>query len=90
MRNGNGIAPSAPVAGVPIVGQPFTLHSVMCPVTATLSCNCGGPDTAVNIVASVAAECPSCHRVYNFAFNPTKNQLEVQMAVPTAEQGKPS
>ncbi len=67
---------------VPVIGQPFTLHEVYVPANARLTCNCGGAETQVEIVASVAAACPSCHKVFNARFNPTNNRLEFQIAVP--------
>jgi len=71
--------------GVPIVGQPFTLLTAGCPMNMTLTCNCGGPETAVAIVSSVAAACPSCRRVYNAMFNPTTGKVEMHVQVPTKE-----
>jgi hypothetical protein len=71
---------------VPIVGQPFTLKTIGCPVNATLSCNCGGAMTDVTIVASVAAACPSCQKVFNIGFNPTTNKLEVLVGLPPVQQ----
>ena len=65
-----------------IVGQPFTIESLGVPCNARLRCNCGGADVAVVIVGSVSAACPSCHRVYNCAFNPMQNKVEFQIAVP--------
>ena len=77
--------PIAPGA-VPIVGQPFTLKVISCPVNATLTCNCGGADVDVTIVGSVSAACPSCHKIYNFAFNPTTGKLEGMIALPAGDQ----
>jgi hypothetical protein len=73
-------------APVTIIGQPFTLVSIFCPVTASLRCNCGGAPTQIDIVDSVEAACPSCRKVYNIRFNPTTNQLEVQMSIPGTAQ----
>ncbi len=75
--------------GVPIVGQPFTLQKIMCPITATLSCNCGGTNTVVEITQSQPGTCPSCGRQFNLAFNPTTAGIECSIAVPKAE-GEPS
>lgn len=67
-----------------LVGQPFSIHTLMVPVSAVLTCNCGGPadDTKVEITLSVAAACKSCGRQYNAAFNPQKNAVEFSIAVP--------
>jgi hypothetical protein len=75
---------------VPLVGQPFTLISAYVPMHMTLSCNCGGVDTQVAIVASVAAACPSCARTFNAAFNPTTNQVQMQIGIPKADEKVPS
>ena len=86
MKNGDPI-PFAPPANTPIVGQPFTLRSILIPVTASLTCNCGlGDDTTITIVSSAGATCPGCGRVWNVAFNPTTNKLEFSMALPGIEQ----
>lgn len=68
--------------GIPILGQPATLQMIRIRVDATLICNCGGPDTTVVIVQSVQGECPSCHKVYNAAFNPVTLKLETAMGIP--------
>lgn len=70
---------------VPIIGQPFQLHQIMCPVSAKLTCNCGGPDTAVEIKMSTQANCPSCGRGFNIAFNPTTQKIEMSIAIPKPE-----
>ena len=63
---------------VPILGQPFTVLDVTIPVNAKVRCNCGGgADAVVVILASVAAGCPSCGRLYNVAFNPATGQIVV-------------
>jgi hypothetical protein len=72
-------------AGVPIVGQPFSIVSIYCPITATITCHCGGPDTTVSVVLSVAASCPRCHKSYNLALNPTTGKIEMQVGVPTEQ-----
>ncbi len=74
-------APAAPVGGH-VLGQPFTITRCYVPTNLTLTCNCGGEQTTVEIVGSVSEECPSCHTVYNAAFNPMQNKLEMQMAKP--------
>ena len=43
-----------PNPGVPIVGQPFTVQSLYCPVNAVFTCNCGGADTTVTIAGECA------------------------------------
>lgn len=74
-------------ASTPIVGQPFTLLSILIPVTAAIRCNCGGAgDTTITIVLSSGATCPACARVWNVAFNPTTQKLEFTMALPGTEQ----
>lgn len=72
-------------SSIPVIGQPFQLTMVRCLVDATLSCNCGGESTTVEIRGSVGAPCPSCGRVFNMAFNPTTNKMEVSIAVPKVE-----
>lgn len=70
-------------ANAHIVGQPFTIENMWLPCNAKLRCNCGlGDDVAVVIVNSESAACPSCHKVYNCAFNPQKNAVEFSIAVP--------
>jgi len=69
-------------AGVPIIGQPFTLTMARCVVDAVLTCNCGGAETTVTITASVEAACPSCRRRYVLAFNPTNAKLEIYVNIP--------
>ncbi len=89
MGNNNGQNKPIPfpmTARTPIVGQPFTLSSVWMPVHAILTCNCGGSDTKVSIVGSVAGQCQSCKKTYNAAFNPTNGKIEMQIGTPTAEQ----
>lgn len=71
---------------VPVVGQPFQLLTIGIPVTATLTCNCGGPDTAVTIANSVGSACPSCGRTFNAVFNPTNGQVQFQIGVPPTPQ----
>ena len=68
--------------GVKIVGQPFTVTGVAVPMNMTLTCNCGGAETTVTILGSVSAPCPSCGKVYNAIFNPTNNQIQMQIGVP--------
>jgi hypothetical protein len=81
--SGNGKAPlQFPSQAVPIVGQPFTLEAISVPCNAKLRCNCGGTDVQIMIANSVAVACPSCHRVFNVAFNPTKNAVEFHIAAP--------
>lgn len=75
-----------PHTGVPVVGQPFTIASIYCPINATLACNCGGAETTVTIVGSVEAACPSCRRTYNAGFNPVTAKIEFHIRVPNAEQ----
>ena len=78
---------SFPPTAVPIVGQPFSIQSLYCPVNAVFTCNCGGAaDTTVTIAGSVAASCPACQTSYNVAFNPTTGKLEVRVHVPTGEK----
>ncbi len=79
--------PTAP--GVPIVGQPFTLQAFFIPVTAVVTCNCGGADTTIRIVLSAPAACPSCGRQIGVSFNPRTGQLEVAI-VADVEQGPAS
>lgn len=69
-----------------IIGQPMTIHTAFCPVTATLTCNCGGDNTAVTITLSQQAACPSCGRMFNAAFNPTTNKMEFVIALPKPEE----
>jgi hypothetical protein len=85
-NNNRPVAFPAP-ASTPIVGQPFTLLSILIPVSAAITCNCGQSgdtriNTTINIVLSAGATCPACHRVWNVAFNPTTNKLEFTMALP--------
>jgi len=86
MSTNGKIAPFAAPANTPIVGQPFTFVTMLIPVTATLTCHCGGADTAVTIVLSVAGVCPSCHKTYNVGLNPTTMKLEIAMGVPDADK----
>ena len=77
--------PFAAPANTPIVGQPFTFTTLMIPVTATLTCNCGpgaADDRAVTIVLSQAGTCPRCGRTYNVGLNPTTMKLEIAMGEP--------
>jgi hypothetical protein len=76
-------APSA--AGAHIVGQPFTVVSLGVPMNMNLTCNCGGPETAVAIVNSVPAACPGCGKVYNAIFNPQNGQIQMSVGVPGKE-----
>ena len=76
-------------ANVPIVGQPFTLVKVEIPVNATLTCNCGGDHTNVEIVASAPTACASCGKTYLPLFNMATGQLQIQISVPKTE-GQPS
>ncbi len=71
-----------------LVGQPFTIHTLHLPVSAVLTCNCGGPaeDTKVEITLSEPATCKSCSRQYNVAFNPQKNAVEFMIANPELEK----
>jgi hypothetical protein len=69
-----------------IVGQPFTLEAIGVPCNAKLHCNCGGAEADVLIQMSVAASCPSCQKVYNCLFNPTKNAVEFSIAMPEPEK----
>jgi len=87
-ENGNKPLPFPASTSTPIVGQPFTLLSILVPVTAVLKCNCGaeGGDTTVTIVQSVSAPCPGCQRVWNVALNPTTMKLEFAMALPDPAQ----
>lgn len=71
---------------MPVVGQPFTLVSVSCPMNAVLHCNCGGAETDVAIVGSVGAACPTCGRMFNLAFNPTTMKVECVIGVPTPKE----
>ena len=57
--------------GVPVLGQPFVIRHVVVPVNATLSCNCGGPETTVTIVGSVPSGCPSCGQTFNITYDPS-------------------
>lgn len=75
--------PTAPA--IPVIGQPVTLLAVYIPVTATLQCNCGGAHAPLEIVNSVAVPCPSCGNVYNVAFNPAENKLQVTGIKPKIE-----
>lgn len=72
--------------GMPIVGQPFTVKTLGVPMNMSLTCNCGGADVDVVIIASVSAACPSCRKVYNAIFNPQNGQIQMQIGVPAAEQ----
>lgn len=65
--------------GEHILGQPFAVLTVWVPVTMTLTCNCGGEDTTVTIAQSTPGACPSCQRKFNAVFNPTNQQIQVQM-----------
>ena len=71
---------------VPVVGQPFTLVSVSCPMNAHLRCNCGSTNADVSIVGSVGAACPSCGKMFNMAFNPTTMKVECVIGVPTQKE----
>jgi hypothetical protein len=80
-----------PPSGGHIVGQPFTMTHCGVPMNLTLTCNCGGEgDRTVNIVGSVPATCPGCAKVYNALFNPSTNQIEMQIGVPSDAQKVPS
>jgi len=84
MSHDNGPKPPLPFphAAVPVVGQPFTIASIYCPINATLACNCGGDDTTVTIVMSVPAACPSCGKTYSAAFNPVTAKIELKINAP--------
>jgi hypothetical protein len=82
---GGSIPFSKQQSGVAIVGQPFTIVSVGVPMNVKLTCNCGGPDTEVLIVGSVAAACPSCRKLYNALFNPQNGQIQMSVGLPAPE-----
>ncbi len=86
MSHGN-VAPF-PSAGVPVIGQPFTLANLSIPVTCTLTCNCASPASELQIIASAPVMCPCCAKTYSVAFNPQNGQLAV--AVMAADQKEPS
>jgi hypothetical protein len=71
-----------------LIGQPFTLANLSMPISGTLTCNCGGPDTALVIVASAPVTCPCCHKTFVVAFNPQNGQLTV--AIGHLEEKDPS
>lgn len=75
-----------PHTGVPVVGQPFTIASMYCPINATLTCNCGGAETTVTIVGSEPATCPSCGKTYTAGFNPVTAKIEIKIALPGTDQ----
>jgi len=60
-----------------LIGQPFTLANISIPINGTLTCNCGGPDTVLGVVASAPVTCPCCHKTFVVAFNPQNGQLTV-------------
>lgn len=70
---------------IPVVGQPVTLLAVYIPVTATLRCNCGGDQGALEIVSSAPQTCPSCGTVYNATFNPQNGQIQIMATKPKPE-----
>lgn len=75
--------PTPPPAGGHILGQPFTVTHCGVPMNLTLTCNCGGEgDRTVNILMSAPATCPGCGKVYNALFNPTNNQIQMQVGMP--------
>lgn len=70
---------------VPLVGQPFKVVAIWCPVNLTLDCNCGGEQVRVEVVGSLPTACPSCGKVYRVAFNPMTQKIEMQIAIPQAQ-----
>jgi len=81
-NNHNHPVPFPNAAGVPVIGQPFTVVAVKIPIDAQLTCNCGGSDTAVTILGSVPAQCKSCGTLYNVQINPQGLPLQVTMTQP--------
>ncbi len=80
----NNTPPGPTPAGVPIIGQPFTLANLSIPVNAQLTCNCREGGGTLTIVASAPVRCPSCLRVYTVLFNPANGQLQVLTMAPEA------
>lgn len=71
-----------PQPAVPILGQPLTLHELSLPVNAVLTCNCGeAADTRITIIASAAAQCPGCRKIYNATYDPSTGQVKFAVAV---------
>jgi len=82
MSGGNGqIKPAPAPAGVPIVGQPFTLAHLSLPMNGQLTCNCGGASAPLVFVASAPVRCPACARHYTVLFNPANGQIQVLTAI---------
>jgi hypothetical protein len=58
-QNGHGPRPSAPLAAVPIVGQPIDLHTWF--PTVSFSCRCQAPAVPLLAVGlGTAVRCPAC------------------------------
>lgn len=70
--------------GPVLVGQPFTITAFAIPVNVTLTCNCGGDQTTVQITASAPATCASCGHVFFATFDPRTGQVQVGMGVSDA------
>jgi hypothetical protein len=84
MSGSNGNVAQFPQAGVPLVGQPFTVESIGVPMNMTLTCNCAiGDDRTVKIIGSVSAACAGCGKVYNALFNPQNGQIQMSVGLPT-------
>ena len=88
--NGNGKAPlqfQAP-AGTPIVGQPFTVIGIGIPINMQLKCNCtaDADRETLTIVGSQAVSCVLCRKKFNALFNPTNNQIQMQIELPKTEE----
>jgi hypothetical protein len=74
-------------AGVPILGQPFTLAHLTLPVNGLLTCNCVVPGVPLHILASAPVTCPGCQKTYLVAFNPQNGQLTVAMGTAVENPG---
>ena len=66
--------------GVPLVGMPCVIHSVLIPVHGRLTCNCGAGEELT--AAGSPVTCPSCGRVYTLSFNPSTSKIDVTVGVP--------
>lgn len=78
-------------AGTPIVGQPFTVIGVGIPMNMQLKCNCtaDADRETLTIMGSQPVTCVLCGKKFNALFNPTNNQIQMQVELPKPE-GVPS
>jgi hypothetical protein len=76
-----------PSAGVPVLGQPFTITGMSVPMNVQLTCNCETSDRAVlTIVMSQPVTCPQCGKVYSAVFNPQTGGVQMQVGLPKGQE----